>query len=219
MVLIQRRMGYEKSWYGLLMMGFGAAMGAYLAMMGVGLLYNAVFLPAELGRDELVGRIDVLFINFFMLGILLELAKSYGVTAFDTEMTRGNWTAYGLAIGTGAGLCQTFWLLGATSLSVLGGLEVGSLELWLVLRCGAVTWLEAVLGASILYSTAKNARVSGVLVFGGAHGLALLLPGLAALSPALAGWQPWLGSLAAFSVGAMAALHLWWRVRTHGWPT
>ena len=220
MIAIQRHLGLETSWYGLLMMGFGAAVAAYLVMMGVGLIYSALFLPSQMAQEALVRRVDVLLINYFLLGILMEAGKSYGVSLFDTSVTRGNWTLYGVAIGTGAGLCQALWLLGATGLTLLGGgEEAGARELWLALRCGTLVLMEAALGAQIMYQTARDKRLPGVALVGSVHGLTLLLPALLALTPAGESVQSWVGSALALAVSLGAGLSLWWQVKTRGWPT
>ncbi len=219
-VAIRRHMSLEISWYGLVVMGFGAAVAAYVAMMGAGLVYAMVALPDALPRAALARRLDIILINTLLLALLLEGFKSYAIQIFDTSMTRGNWTLYGFAVGLGAGICQAFWLLGAQSWAIIAGLEVvQSRDLWLVGRTGALVAMEASLGALLMYWTARNHRAEAISGVGALHGLALMAPAILILTPAFSDAGTWIGIAANLTAAAGAALALGWQVKRRGWPT
>lgn len=219
LVWAQRRYGLEPAWYGLIVLGAAAAVAARVVQMGLWLIYQALApLPPGLTAEQVAGRWDVLLLAAFALGPLVEASKSYAVIFFDTRLSRGDQTLYGVAVGAGAGWVQALWYLGAVGWTVAWGQhQAGAAELVLALRELLHVFMETALCTLVMYFVARKQRWPAVLGLGALHGAALLLMALAASCA-----QPWLrlGSGPALYglVGAGALLALWWQVRRRGWP-
>lgn len=215
---LRERLGLEPFWYGLTLVGAGAAVVAVLVQMGLWLVYVSLApIPAQLTPSELASRWDVLLFTAFLYGPLAEGCKAQAVVLLHERMTRGSWPLRGLSVGVGAGLLQSVWLLGAVGwVVVTGQAEAGPTSLWLAARCFALTGMEGVGAMVALWGRAKGRGWPWVLGVGCLHGAARL-----------AGQLPWTGEgalewlaapLYALVVALMGAW-LWRKVRQEGWPT
>lgn len=220
LVGIARRMSLDPSWYGLAVLGAGATVLAWMVMFGVLTVYTKLVLPAQMSQGSLMRRFDVLLIVFVLFGIFLEGAKSYGVKAFDTTMTRGDWPLFGVAVGLGAGLIQAFWLPAARILALSGGVGgVSAQDFGLLLRGATLLPLEAVACSLVMVQVARNKRWQGVAWVGGAHGVVLMMPAVLTQLPALGGAELWLGSVVNVLGAVVLGLVMWRQIKVQGWPT
>lgn len=216
----QREEPLGELWYGLVPVGAGAALVAFLVQMGAMLAYAGLAgLPAEMTRAEAVARWDVLLLNTALFGVTVEATKIAAVELFNTRLSRGDWPLFGLAVGAGAGIVQAVLVLGAASWTTLTTSDpVGVAQLWLLPQHVALVAMETALGGMALYRAAQGHRGQALLLAGGLHAVALTLPAVLAWSEALAPLVPALRTIIYAVAAAVAGVTLRHWVRRHGWP-
>ena len=217
---LQRHWELESSFYGLVAVGAGAAMVAYLGSMGAWVGYQAIApLPEALPRAELALRVDVLFFTTVLLGLTMELVKCYGVYMFHSRMVRGNLPLFGVAVGIGAGMLQALLVLGATLVTGLTGQEaIGLGAVMLTAEHLGLTFMHAILAALVMYRAAEGHRVQAIIFGGALHGAGLLLAKIVSNSGWLGEMTPVLSGPLYALVGVAGGVILWRWVKTRGWP-
>jgi hypothetical protein len=214
LVAARKKNDLENAWYGLVVVGMAAALVAFTVQIGVTTAWIALVSPTE---DD-IHRLDMLLITQVLGGVLLEGCKIEGLRLFQTRLTRGSWVLHGFAVGAGSGIVQSIWLCG--SVAITATMADGTIEhrhLWLLLRCGALIAMESALTACAMFLVARGAgRAGTIAAVGSVHGGIRLAAALVATVPALALF----GQAVCYGVaGGAAALILWRKVQTEGWPT
>lgn len=214
LVHARRRFELDSLWYGLAFVGGLAAIVALIGRDVAFRLWSSVVeVPAT--PDALFSSWQGLVFFPLAAGFITEIAKSYGVMLFHTQLTRSRWPLFGASVGAGTGLLEAFMLLAATAwMLLIGQVDASWTMSWMPIRLLFSVPFHAGLCALTMYWAAHGKRPLGWLISGSLHGLVLFALQWMQFRQGVE--SAWLGALV-YAVGvALVASVLWGLVKRVG---